>query len=76
MLASSYRQPTSWDTRNKGAAALIIAAMPPDAALAARITWATMSKALRTDPLFVALIAAGHATANQVNELFAQAARI
>jgi hypothetical protein len=50
--------------------------MPPDAALAARITWATMSKARRTDPLFVALIAAGHATANQVDELFAQAAWI
>ncbi len=50
----------------------IIASLPDDAALAARITWATMSEARRSDPLFAALIAAGHATAEQVDELFRQ----
>jgi hypothetical protein len=53
----------------------ILATLPEDAALAARITWATMSEARRTDPLFAALIAAGHATAEQVDELFRTAAR-
>jgi hypothetical protein len=48
----------------------IIATLPEDAALAARITWATMSEARRTDPLFAALIAAGHATGEQVDQLF------
>jgi hypothetical protein len=38
-------------------------------ALAARITWATMSEARRADPLFAALIAEGHATTTQVDEL-------
>jgi hypothetical protein len=52
----------------------IIASLPDDAALAARITWATMSEARRADPLFAALIAAGHATAGQVDELFRTAA--
>lgn len=52
----------------------IIATLPEDAALAARITWATMSEARRADPLFTALIAAGHATAEQVDDLFWQAA--
>jgi hypothetical protein len=54
----------------------IIGTLPEDAALAARITWATMSEARRSDPLFAALIAAGHATAEQVDELFRQAARL
>jgi hypothetical protein len=51
----------------------IIATLPDDAALAARITWATMSEARRADPLFAALIAEGHATAERVDELFRQA---
>jgi hypothetical protein len=45
----------------------IIATLPEEAALAARITWATIAEARRTDPLFAALIAAGHATAEQVD---------
>jgi hypothetical protein len=53
----------------------MIATLPEDAALAVRITWATMSEARRADPLFGALIAAGHATATQVDELFQTAAR-
>lgn len=54
----------------------IIATLPEDAALAARITWATMSEARRGDPLFVALIAAGNATEEQVDELFRMATRM
>jgi hypothetical protein len=53
-----------------------IATLPDDAALAARITWATMTEARRADPLFAALVATGHATAEQVDELFRQAARL
>lgn len=48
----------------------IIATLPEDAALAARITWATMSEARRADPLFAVLVAAGHAIAEQVDDLF------
>jgi hypothetical protein len=54
----------------------IIATLHEDAALAARITWATMSEARRADPLFASLLAEGHATAEQVDELFRQAARL
>jgi hypothetical protein len=54
----------------------IIATLPDDAALAARITWATMSEARRADPPFSELIAAGHATAKQVDALFQAAARL
>jgi hypothetical protein len=54
----------------------IIATLPPDAALAARITWATMIEARRSDPLFMALIVAGHATSEQVDELFQDASRM
>ncbi len=53
----------------------IIATLPEDAALAARITWATMSEARRADPLFAALIAAGHATGEQMDDLFRRAMR-
>jgi hypothetical protein len=52
----------------------IIATLPEEAALAARITWATIAEARRSDPLFATLIAAGHATEAQVDELFRQAA--
>ncbi len=51
----------------------IIATLPEDAALAARITLATMSEERRGDPLFAALITEGRATAKQVDELFRQA---
>jgi hypothetical protein len=54
----------------------IIATLPEDAALAARITWATMSEARRADPLFAAVIVGGHATWDQVDELFRTAARL
>jgi hypothetical protein len=54
----------------------IIATLPEDAALAARITWATIAEARRGDPLFAALIAAGHATEAEVDALFRQAARL
>jgi hypothetical protein len=54
----------------------IIATLPEEAALAARISWATMTEARRADPLFAALIASGHATANQVDDLFRMAARL
>jgi hypothetical protein len=54
----------------------IIATLPDEAALAARITWATIAEARRTDPLFATLIAAGHATEAQVDELFRQAVRL
>jgi hypothetical protein len=50
----------------------ILADLPGNTELAARITWATMSEARRADPLFAALIAARHATADQVDELFRQ----
>lgn len=50
----------------------ILAELPGNTELAARITWATMSEARRADPLFAALIAARHATADQVDELFRQ----
>ncbi len=53
----------------------IIAKLPKDTALAARITWATMSEARRGDPLLAQLIAAGHATYAQVDELFRHAAQ-
>ncbi|WP_368417098.1 hypothetical protein [Falsiroseomonas sp.] len=55
---------------------VIIATLPEDASLAARITWATMSEARRGDPLFAALIAAGHATAEQVDEIFRAASQL
>jgi hypothetical protein len=35
-----------------------------------------MSEARRADPLFAVLVGAGHATAEQVDELFRQAARL
>jgi ribulose 1,5-bisphosphate synthetase/thiazole synthase len=54
----------------------IIATLPEDAALAARITWATMTEARRGDALFAALIAAGHATAEQVDEIFRAASQL
>ncbi len=54
----------------------IIATLPADAALSARITWATMSEARRADPLVAALIVVGRATEEQVDDLFRTAARL
>lgn len=50
--------------------------MPPDQALAARITWATMSVAERDHPLIAALVAAKLATAAEVDALFTSAATL
>lgn len=48
----------------------VLAALTPEQALAARITWATMSVAERSDPLIQAVIDAGLATAEQVDAVF------
>jgi len=45
-------------------------------ALAARITWATMTEVYREDPLISAIVAAGVASAEQVDELFRIAAEM
>ncbi len=55
---------------------VIVATLPLDAALAARITWATMPEARRADPLFAVLVGAGHATAEQVDAPFWRAVRL
>ena len=44
--------------------------LPAEQALAARITWATMTEVYRGDPLIGAIVAAGVATAEQVDECF------
>lgn len=54
----------------------ILAALPAEQALTAKITWATMSEVLRTDPLFSMLIAADFATAPQLDDLFTTAATL
>ena len=50
--------------------------LPVEQALAARITWATMTEVYREDPLIGAIVAAGVATAEQVDALFRAAARV
>jgi hypothetical protein len=50
--------------------------LPAGQALAARITWATMTEVHREDPLIAAIVAAGVATAEQVDELFRVAAEM
>lgn len=52
----------------------VFSALPEADALAARITWATMSVAERDHPLIAALIAAEVATPEQVDALFIDAA--
>lgn len=52
----------------------VFAALPEADALAARITWATMSVVERAHPLIAALIAAEVATPEQVDALFIAAA--
>jgi hypothetical protein len=54
----------------------VFARLPPDQALAARITWASMVEVRRDHPLIEAVIAAGLATAEQVDELFKAAASL
>ncbi len=48
----------------------VIASLPPNEAAAARITWATMTTILRNDPLLSALVLAGQATDEQIDDLF------
>jgi hypothetical protein len=50
--------------------------LPAGQALAARITWATMTEVYREDPLIHAIVAAGVASAEQVDELFRMAAGV
>lgn len=50
--------------------------LPAEQALAARITWATMTEVYREDPLITAIVAAGVATSEQVDELFRVAAEM
>jgi len=52
------------------------AQLPPDQALAARVTWASMTEVRRDHPLIEAVIAAGLATAEQVDALFRTAATL
>jgi hypothetical protein len=54
----------------------VFAALPTDQALAARITWATMTVVERDHPLIQAVINANLATANQVDALFKAAAEL
>lgn len=54
----------------------VFAALPPAEALAARVTWATMSVAERDHPLIIALITAGLAAPAEVDALFIQAAAL
>jgi hypothetical protein len=50
--------------------------LPAGQALAARITWATMTEVYREDPLIAAIVAAGVATREQVDALFRMAAGV
>jgi hypothetical protein len=54
----------------------VFAALPKDQALAAQITWATMTVVERAHPLVQALIDARVATAEQVDALFQAAAKL
>jgi hypothetical protein len=54
----------------------VFAALPKDQALAAQITWATMTVVERNHPLIQAVINAELATAEQVNTLFREAAKL
>jgi hypothetical protein len=50
--------------------------LPAEQALAARITWATMTEVYREDPLIGGIVAAGVASAEQVDEVFRVAAGV
>jgi hypothetical protein len=54
----------------------VFAQLPPDQALAARVTWASMVEVRRDHPLIQAMIDAQLATARQVDELFRAAAAL
>jgi hypothetical protein len=54
----------------------VFARLPPEQALAARITWATMTVVERDHPLVHAVIDARVATAEQVDALFQAAAKL
>jgi hypothetical protein len=54
----------------------VFAALPDEQALAARITWATMTVVERSHPLIQAVINANIATAEQVDALFKAAAEL
>jgi hypothetical protein len=54
----------------------VFARLPPEQALAARITWATMTVVERDHPLVQAVIDAKIATAEQVQALFTAAAEL
>jgi hypothetical protein len=54
----------------------VFAALPKEQALAARITWATMTVVERDHPLIQAVINAKLATAEQVDALFRAAAEL
>lgn len=56
------------------AIAAIFDLLSVEEALAARITWATMTEVYRQDPLIGAIVAAAVASAEQVDELFRVAA--
>jgi hypothetical protein len=58
------------------AIAAIFDLLPVEQALAARITWATMTEVYREDLLIGAIVAAGVATSDQVDALFRAAARV
>ncbi len=58
------------------AIAAIFDLLPAGQALAARITWATMTEVYREDPLIAAIVAAGVATREQVDALFRMAAGV
>jgi hypothetical protein len=54
----------------------VFSKLPPEQALAARITWATMTTVERDHPLVQAIIDAQIATAEQVDALFRAAAKL
>jgi hypothetical protein len=54
----------------------VFSTLPAADALAARVIWATMTRVERSDPLVCALIAAGLASANDVDGLFTLGASI
>jgi hypothetical protein len=54
----------------------VFSKLPPEQALAARITWATMTQVERDHPLVQAIIDAQIASAEQVDALFRAAARL
>jgi hypothetical protein len=58
------------------AIASIFDLLPAEQALAARITWATMTEVYREDQLIAAIVAAGVASTEQVDELFRVAAAV